>query len=219
MSDQIRIIIADDHDILREGLRGILQKQPDIEIVGEADNGRNAVELAKELSPDIVIMDITMPDLNGIEATRRILKEIPGIQIIALSMHNDRQFVRRMLDVGASGYLLKQSASRELVTAIRAVRAGNFYLSKLITDISIEELFSEDGTYSRALLNVLTAKEREVLQLVAEGYSTKQIAEKLYLSENTVEKHRQHIMDKLNKHSVAELTKYAIREGITSLNK
>jgi len=219
MSDTTRIIIADDHDILREGLRGILQKHADIEIVAEAENGLKTVSLTKEYCPDIVIMDITMPDLNGIEATRQILRDVAGVKVIALSMHTDRQFVKRMLNVGASGYLLKQSASRELITAIRTVRAGNFYLSKLLTDITVEQILTEDGAQFRPLLFALTGKEREVLQLVAEGYSTRQIADKLFLSEHTIEKHRQHIMDKLGLHSVAELTKYAVREGLTSLDK
>jgi len=219
MNDSIRIILADDHEILREGLRGILREHRDIEIVAEAANGTETVQLTKQFSPDLVIMDITMPDLNGIEATRQIMRDVPGVRVIALSMHSDRHFIERMLHVGASGYLLKHCASRELMTAIRTVRSGKHYLSQTITDISLAEILGKSGEAVPSLLTLLTAKEREVLQMVAEGLPTKLIAEKMHVTENTIEKHRQHIMDKLRLHSIAELTKYAIREGITSLDK
>ena len=218
MNDHIRIILADDHEILREGLRGILQKYPDIQIIAEAENGTRTIELARELSPDVVIMDITMPDLNGIEATRQILRDVPSVKIIALSMHSDREFIERMLHVGASGYLLKHCASRELITAIRMVRAGKYYLSQTIKDISIDQILTRKKESPLSPLSMLTSKERQVLQMVAEGHPTKYIADKLHVTENTIEKHRQHIMDKLGLHSIAELTKYAIREGFTSLD-
>jgi DNA-binding NarL/FixJ family response regulator len=213
------VIIADDHEILREGLKGILQKFEDIRIVAEADNGNNTIQLARELNPDIVIMDITMPDLNGIEAAHRIRQENAQIKIIALSMHSDRQFIERMLQAGASGYLLKHCASRELVTAIRTVQDGKFYLSQTIHNISIEKILSREGESLPSLTSLLTAREKEVLQMVAEGHPTKQIADKLHVTENTIEKHRQHIMDKLGIHSIAELTKFAVREGFTSLDR
>jgi two-component system response regulator NreC len=219
MTDSIRIILADDHEILREGLRGILRQHRDIEIVAEAANGTETVALTRQFSPDIVIMDITMPDLNGIEATRQIIRDIPGVRVIALSMHSDRHFIERMLHVGASGYLLKHCASRELMTAIRTVQSGKHYLSQTITEVTLAEILTKDGEPVPPLLTLLTAKEREVLQMVAEGHPTKLIADKMHVTENTVEKHRQHIMDKLGIHSIAELTKYAIREGITSLDR
>ena len=219
MDKTVRIILADDHQILREGLRGILMKHSDMEIVAEADNGMTTVDMAKQLSPDVVIMDITMPDLNGIEATRQILRDAPGVRVIALSMHSDRHFIERMLQSGASGYLLKHCASRELITAIRTVQAGKLYLSKTITDLTLEEVQELKNASSASHSSSLTAKEREVLQMVAEGCSTKLIAGRLHVTENTIEKHRQHIMDKLGLHTIADLTKYAIREGMTSLEK
>jgi two-component system response regulator NreC len=212
----IRILLADDHKIVRQGLRTLLQKEPDMEVVAEAEDGRASLKLAQQLSPQVVIMDVGMPDLNGIEATRQVLADSPGIKVIALSMHSDRRFVVNMLKAGASGYLLKDSAFEELAAAIRAVMANKTYLSPGVSDVVIKDYISGPKLDSSAF-SVLTAREREVLQLMAEGKSTKQIADRLIVSVKTIETHRQQIMNKLNIHSVAELTKYAIREGLSSL--
>jgi two-component system response regulator NreC len=215
----IKIVLADDHQIVRHGLRTLLSSEPDIEIVGEADNGRSVVRLVQELSPQVVIMDISMPDLNGIEATRQILSESPGIKVIALSMHSDSLFVLNMFKAGASGYLLKDCALEELVKAVRTVLNRKIYLSPGISDIVIKDFvigFSATDSTSSAY-SILTAREREVLQLMAEGKTTTQIAENLCVSAKTVEAHRKQMMNKLDIHSVAELTKYAIRQGLTTL--
>ncbi len=213
----IRIILADDHQIVRQGLRTLLAAEPDMEVVAEADNGRTTLRLVQELKPQVVIMDISMPDLNGIEATRQISVESPGVKVVALSMHSDSLFVLNMLKAGASGYLLKDCALEELVKAIRTVVAQKTYLSPGVSDIVIKDFVSSwSGTGSSAF-SILTAREREVLQLMAEGKSTNQIADSLCVSAKTVEAHRKQIMDKLGIRSVAELTKYAIRQGLTSL--
>jgi len=212
----IKIVLADDHQIVREGLRTILNREPDLEVVAEADDGRTTVRLARELRPQVVIMDIAMPDLNGIEATRQILAECAGVKVIALSMHSDRQFVINMLKAGASGYLLKDCALEELIRAIRAVMRNQTYLSPAISDVVVKDLM-QGVSQGDSAFTLLTAREREVLQLLAEGKSTQKIADSLHVSVKTVETHRQQIMRKLEIHSVAELTKYAIREGLTSL--
>ena len=213
----IKIILADDHQIVRQGLRTLLAAEPDMEVVAEADNGRTTLRLVQELKPQVVIMDISMPDLNGIEATRQISAESPGVKVVALSMHSDSLFVLNMLKAGASGYLLKDCALEELVKAIRTVVAQKTYLSPGISDIVIKDFVSGWSATGASAFSVLTAREREVLQLMAEGKTTTQIAENLYVSTKTVEAHRKQIMDKLGIHSVAELTKYAIRQGLTSL--
>ncbi|HNZ58429.1 MAG TPA: response regulator transcription factor [Syntrophorhabdaceae bacterium] len=213
----IKIILADDHKIIREGLRALLEKEPDMEVVGEANDGIATVRLTKNLNPDIVIMDIGMPDMNGIEATRQIISETKGVKVIALSMHSDRRFVLQMLKAGASGYLLKDSAFEELALAIKTVMLGQPYLSPKITDVVIKEYIISMPKNEETVFTKITAREREVLQLIAEGKSTKQIASFLNVSVKTIETHRQQIMEKLNIHSIAELTKYAIREGIASL--
>ncbi len=212
----IRILLADDHKIVRQGLRTLLQKEPDMEVVAEAEDGRASLKLAQELAPHVVIMDVGMPDLNGIEATRQVLAESPNIKVIALSMHSDRRFVVNMLKAGASGYLLKDSAFEELASAIRAVMTNKTYLSPGVSDVVIKDYIAGPKPDNSAF-SVLTAREREVLQLMAEGRSTKQIADRLIVSIKTIETHRQQIMSKLDMHSVAELTKYAIREGLSSL--
>lgn len=215
----IRIIIADDHQIVRQGLSTLLAKEPDMEVVAEAENGRKVVQLSKELVPHVVIMDVNMPDLNGIEATRQILHNLPAIKVIALSMHTDRRFVVNMLKAGASGYLLKDCAFEELAHAIRLVMANKTYLSPGVSDIVIKDYVYGLSTPGSSAFSVLTNREREVLQLMAEGKSTSQIGEYLHISVKTVETHRQQVMHKLGIHSVAELTKYAIREGLTSLDR
>lgn len=213
----VRILLADDHKIVHEGIKALLEKQPGLEVIAAAEDGRATLKLAKELTPDVVIMDVGMPDMNGIEATRRIITESPKIKIIALSMHSDRRFVVEMLKAGASGYLLKDCAFEELIHAIRAVVANRTYLSPGIADIVIKGYAHLLSKENLSVFSILATREREVLQLLAEGKSTKEIASFFNLSVKTVETYRKQIMDKLNIHSVAELTKYAIREGLTSL--
>jgi two-component system, NarL family, response regulator NreC len=213
----IRIILADDHQIVRQGLRSMLEEVPDMEIIAEADNGRTVLKLAQELLPDVIIMDLSMPELNGIEATRQILSEAPEVKVIALSMHSDSLFVLNMIKSGASGYLLKECALEELVKAIRAVVDHKTYLSPEVSDIVIRDLVAGWQTTNASAFSVLSPREREVLQLMAEGRSTNQIADGLCVSVKTVETHRKQVMTKLGIHSVAELTKYAIRQGLTSL--
>jgi DNA-binding NarL/FixJ family response regulator len=212
----LRIIIADDHKIMREGLRTLLEKHDDFKIIAEAGDGRTTVRITDELKPDLVVMDTIMPDLNGIEATRQIKTRNPGIKIIALSMYSDKQFVMQMLQAGASGYILKDCAFKELVYAIQSVVDGYIYLSPKINTILLKEKLFEPKEIRPSVFTLLSAREREVLQLLAEGKSTKEIAEALFVSIKTIETHRQQIMSKLNIHSVAGLTKYAIREGMTS---
>lgn len=212
----IKIILADDHKIVRQGLRTLLEQESDIEVIGEADDGRMAVRLARELSPQVIIMDVGMPDLNGIEATRQVQAESPGVKVIALSMHSDRRFVMNMLKAGASGYLLKDSAFEELATAIRMVLNNKIYLSTEIANVVVKDYLQGGGDES--VFSVLTPREREVLQLMAEGKSSRQIADQLNISIKTVETHRMQIMHKLQIFNVAELTKYAIREGLSSLD-
>jgi DNA-binding NarL/FixJ family response regulator len=211
-----RVIVSDDHQIVREGLRTLLEKQRDLEVVAEAADGRSAVELARQLGPDLVIMDVGMPGLNGIDATRQILREAPGIKVIGLSMHADAHFVEGMLKAGAAGYLLKECAFEELTAAIREVLADGTYVSSHIKG------FRHGGRRSPAPASTpgvpaLTAKELEVLRLIAAGKTTREIASGLCISVKTVETHRQHIAAKLGLHTVAELTKYAVREGLASL--
>jgi len=212
----IRILLADDHKIMRDGLRSLLEKQSDMEVVAEAENGRTTVQLAQKLLPDVVIMDIAMPDLNGIEATRQIIATAPSVKVLALSMHPNRAFVTGMLSAGASGYLLKDSAFEELARAIRVIVMNQTYLGLGITKAVVKDYVRHLSATGPSAPH-LSPKEREVLQLLAEGVTTKQIASRLYVSVKTIETHRQKIMEKLDIHSIAELTKYAIREGLTHL--
>lgn len=214
----IRILLADDHKITRQGLRSLLEQQDDMEVAAEAENGRTAVALVDELLPDVVIMDVTMPDLNGVEATRQIVSKYPDVKVIALSMHSDTLFVTEMLRSGASGYLLKDCAFEELTRAIRAVMNDKTYLSPSISAVVVEDYLHRLSKADFSASGILTDREREVLQLMAEGKSTKQIALKLHISIKTVETHRRQIMNKLDIHTVAELTKYAVRKGLTSLD-
>ena len=213
----IRIVLAEDHTIVREGLRSLLENQPDMEVVGEAEDGQTAIELVRELLPDVVIMDITMPNLNGVEATRHITSEFPEVKVIALSIHSNSRFVADMLAAGAKGYILKECLFDELIQAIQAVIAGDGYLSSRITGIVVDGYVNRMATVADSPLLTLTSRERQVLQFVAEGKSTKQIALELHVSTKTVEANRRQIMQKLDIHSVAELTKYAVREGLTPL--
>ena len=215
---RITVLLADDHKIMRDGLRSLIEREPDMEVVGEAADGRRTVQLVRELSPDVVIMDVTMPHLNGLEATRQIVAEAPKVKVIALSMHSDRRFVAGMLRAGGSGYLLKDCAFEELVHAIRTVTANQAYLSPAITGIVVEDYVRHVPPRELSAFSVLTSREREVLQLLAEGQTTRGIASRLHTSVKTIETHRRHIMGKLDISGVAELTKYAIREGLTSLD-
>ena len=205
-----RIILVDDHAVVRQGFKMILSAQPDMEIVGEAGNGREAVELAVQLKPDVVVMDVAMPELNGIEATRRLVASAPHIRVIALSMHKDNVYVREILRAGARGYLLKDSVAGDLVTAIRAVAGGESYLSPAVSNAVLDD-------YRRHVTNpidLLSSREREVLQMLAEGKTNKEIAVVLNLSVYTVDAHRGRIMEKLNVHSINELVRFAVRNGL-----
>ena len=213
----ISIILVDDHIIMRDGLRQLLEVESDMEVLGEADNGREAVKLALDKKPDIVIMDVAMQDMNGIEATRQIKNENSDIKVIALSMHSERQIVVGIFRAGASGYLLKDSSSIELVEAVRTVYRGRNYLSQKISDIVLQEISDVKKDTESIGVEILTNRESEILQLISEGNSTKKIAGVLFISPKTVESHRANIMEKLNIHNIPELTKYAIRAGLTSL--
>lgn len=213
----ITVILADDHKIIRDGLRTLIESQPEMQVIAEAENGRETIKLAKELQPDVVIMDISMPDLNGIDATREIVNSIPGIRVIALSMHSDRRFVSGMLSSGASGYLLKDCAFEELAKAIRTVVTNHTYLSPMISDIVVKSYISKSPETTIENAPLLTAREREMLQLMAEGMTAKEIASHLFVSVKTVETHRRNIAQKLNINRAAELIKYAIREGLVTL--
>jgi two-component system, NarL family, response regulator NreC len=214
----IRILLADDHEIVRNGLRALFERESGMDVVGEAENGRVAVALAKKLRPDVVILDIGMPDLNGIEAARQIGAAAPGVKILALSMHSDRRYVAGMLKAGASGYLLKESAFRELVIATRVIANNQRYLSPKITDVVLKDYLEWLNHSETTCAPGLSPREREVLQLLAEGKSRKQIALDLKLSLKTVETHCRRIMKKLDLHSVADLTRYAIQEGLISMD-
>ncbi len=217
MATKIRVIIADDHQIVRDGLRSLLEKEADMEVIATLEDGRKAVKLTEEVQPDVVIMDISMPGLNGIESTRQITRNFPNIKIIALSMHDDRRFVVNMLKAGASGYLLKDCAFKELTRAIHVVLSGKTYLSPGVTDVVVSNYITGQVGPESLLYTALTNREREVLQLVVEGKTSSQIAECLYVSVKTVETHRSQLMHKLKITNIADLVKYAIQEGLTSL--
>lgn len=214
---KIKILLVDDHKILRDGIRSLVKGYSDMEVIGEAADGREAVEMSAKLSPDVVIMDITMPDLNGIDATRMILSKSPGTKVIALSMHHDKQFVSEIFKAGASGYLIKDSAFDELEHAVRIVMMGQTYINPKIASLVVESLVQQPAAPSPKSFSLLTGREREVLQLIADGKSTKQIAKDLNVSSKTIESHRRQVMGKLNVRSVADLTKFAIREGLISI--
>lgn len=215
----IKILIADDHTILRSGLRELIENHTQHKVVAEAENGRQAVKMCQELSPDVVIMDISMQDLNGIEATRQILSNSPRTKVIILSVHSGQRFVKQVFKAGASGYLLKDCVITEVISAINAVIVDGTYLcpqiATIVRDGYIRHILQTETSTSPSL----TPREREVLQLMAEGKSTKEIAFSLNLSAKTIETHRQRLMEKLDIHNVAELTKYAIREGLTSFER
>jgi DNA-binding NarL/FixJ family response regulator len=216
---KVRIVLADDHAMMREGLRAIIGKEPGMEIVGEAENGKQTAELVGKAGAHLIVMDVAMPDLNGIEATRQVLKAHPSVKVVALSGHTNRGFVREMLKAGASAYVLKSRAGEELLQAIRESMKGKKYLSPDIARGVVDEYVEISSSPGKnPAFVVLTDRERETLQLLSEGRSTKEIADAMGVSVKTIETHRRNIMEKLNLHSVAELTKYAIREGITSVD-
>jgi len=206
----IRVLLADDHAMVRKGFRLILEAQPDMEIAGEAGNGREAVELAEKLHPDVVVMDVAMPELNGIEATRRLAASSPHTRVLALSMHKDSVYVREILRAGARGYLLKDSIDTDLINAVRAVAKGDGYISPGVSDA----VLSDYRRHVTDPLDLLTSREREVLQMIAESKTNKEIAVALNLSVYTVEAHRGKVMEKLNLHSTGELVRFAVRHGL-----
>jgi DNA-binding NarL/FixJ family response regulator len=212
----IRILIADDHMILREGLKALLEREPDFFIVAEAGNGLDAARLAGELQPDVIVMEIGMPDMNGIEATRRILKANSSIRVLALSMESDRRFIVEVLESGACGYVTKDASFKQLADAIRTVAAGETYFCQRINELIVKDYLQRIPDGLPLNFACLTERERELLQMVANGMNTKEISGKLDISIKTVDVHRQNIMKKLNLFSIAELTKFAVREGLTS---
>lgn len=214
----IRVLLVDDHELMREGLRAILERERDIEVVGEASSGREAVAKAGLLRPDVVIMDVAMKDMNGIEATRQLRAEGPKLRVVALSSYADRRYVAAILEAGGSGYVLKANAYDELRRAVHAVAQGKSYLCADVATGVIEDAASTKSAPG-SVFSRLGPREREVLQLLAEGLSSPQIAQRLHVATTTVESHRRNLMGKLGIHSVAELTKYAVREGLTSLEE
>lgn len=212
---KIRVLLADDHTILRAGLRMMLNAQPDIEVIGEASDGRAAIAATVQYLPDVVIMDISMPELNGIEATRHIKKQCPNVRVLILTMHENEGYLFQSLRAGASGYMMKEAADTELIQAIRTVQAGRVYLSPVAQSMMVGDYLQRvHAGEEKDSYNDLTEREREILILVAEGLTNNQIAEKLVISPKTVDTHRTHVMDKLNLHSRAELVKYAMRRGL-----
>ena len=210
------ILLVDDHRIVREGLRTLLGQQPDLEVVGEAADGRDAVTQARLLRPDVIVMDIAMPELNGVEATRLILAELPQARVVALSMYADRRFVAEILRAGALGYVLKDGAFEELALAIRTITEGKTYLSPSIAGLVVEELLQRSSAPGSPSLGGLTPRERQVLKLLADGMRPREIAQELSISVKTVEVHKQNLMNKLEIHTASELTRFAIREGLTT---
>jgi DNA-binding NarL/FixJ family response regulator len=211
-----KVLLVDDHEIMREGMGALLRKYSEFEVVGQASDGRQALEMTEKLKPDIVIMDVGMPNLNGIDATRQLLSVHPDLKIMALSMHSDGSVVAKMIRAGAAGYMLKESAFDELVEGLNALMEGRTFLCNKISKVVFSEYVGMITNSKSIKGDGLTAREREVLQLVAEGNTTKEIAEMLKLSTKTIDSHREHIMEKLGIRNIAGLTKYAIREGLTS---
>lgn len=213
-----RVLLADDRQMTRDGLRALLEKRPDTKVIGEACDGREAVELSQQLRPDVVVMDISMPGLNGIEATKQILRDHPKIKILALSVHTDRRYALTMLEAGAMAYVIKNAASSELYGALDALEKQQTYLSPPVARTLVDSYRSRQFPSETAAHHTLTARQREVLQLLAEGKSSKEIAAALHMAVTTVDIHRRQIMEKVNLRTIAELTKYAIREGLTDVD-
>lgn len=216
---RVRILLADDHQMFADGLAALLQEERDLRVVGTARDGREAVKAALELRPDVVVMDLSMPGLSGIEAARRIVAEGSQTKILCLSMHRERQYLKAALEAGASGYVLKDGAPEVVIAAVRCVAGGGTYLCSEMTTAAVDDYRASLVSHRPAIDPVLTAREREVLQMVAEGLTSREIAAKLFVSERTVATHRQHLSDKLDIHSIAGLTKYAIRHGLTTLGR
>ncbi len=214
-SEILRVLLAEDHTIVRKGLRSLLEGEAGIEVIGEAEDGREAIEKVQQLLPDVVLMDITMPGLNGLEATRQIKKRFPEVKVVILTVHANEEYIFQILRAGASGYVVKRAAPTELLSAIRAAYRGDSFLSPSISRKVIEEYVRQaDAMAEKDSYDKLTNREREVLQLIAEGHSNREIAELLHISVKTVETHRAHLMDKLDIHSTAGLTQYAMRKGV-----
>ena len=211
---KIRVLLADDHAIVRKGLRALLEGEAGIEVIGEAEDGREAVQMTQQLLPDVVLMDLSMPALSGLEATRQIKKRFPEVKVLVLTRHANEEYIFQILRAGASGYVVKKAAPTELMLAIKAVYQGDSFLSPAISRPVIEEYIRKAEAMAEDSYDRLTDREREVLQLIAEGHSSREIAELLHISEKTVRAHRAHLMDKLDIHSTAELTQYAIRKGV-----
>lgn len=215
--DKIRILLADDHTILRDGIRSLLEDDPNIVVVGEAENGRAAVKMAFQLEPDVVLMDIAMPILNGLEATRQIKRDIPKVKVLILSMHDDDAYIQQALTYGAMGYILKDASASELLAAIFTVYNGEAVLSPPITRLVIEDYLRWGGIQNNSTYNGISPREHEVLQLIAEGYNNKEIAKILTIAIKTVQTHRSNIMKKLDLHDSGELIKYAIQKKIIEI--
>jgi DNA-binding NarL/FixJ family response regulator len=218
MTQRIRIVLADDHRLVREGLRALLSRDPQFELLGLADDGLDAIRLAAELQPDVLVTDVSMPGLNGIEAIRRVRAESPSVRVVCLSVHDEDRMVLAGIDAGAAGYVLKDSSFDELVLAIRKVMQGQVYVSPGLVGVFVEGYRSRGTTHASTAFSQLTAREREIVQLFSEGHSTNEIAEQLHLSPKTVATHRENVLHKLNIESIAELTRYAIREGLSALD-
>ena len=214
---KIQVLLADDHPIVRKGLRALLEGEAGIEVIGEAEDGREAVQKTQELLPDVVLMDLSMPALSGLEATRQIKKRFPEVKVLVLTRHANEEYVFQILRAGASGYVVKKAAPTELMLAIKAVYQGDSFLSPAISRPVIEEYIRKAEAMTEDRYDRLTDREREVLQLIAEGHSSREIAELLHISEKTVRSHRANLIDKLDIHSTAELTQYAMRKGVVSL--
>jgi DNA-binding NarL/FixJ family response regulator len=219
MTDAIKVLLAEDHVIVRKGIRTLLEKDEEIQIVAEAQDGNEALAKAEQLNPDVVVMDITMPLLNGLEATRRIKKYCPDVKVLILTMHTAEEYIFQLLRAGASGYVLKHAAPEELLFAIKAVHRGDTFLSPSIAKTVIDDyILHAEKSAKEDPIEILTSREREILQLLAEGHSNREIAKMLFISVKTVETHRSNLMNKLNLHGIAELVVFAINRGVIDVH-
>jgi len=216
---KIKVLVADDHTILRQGIKALLDNQEGIEVIGEAKDGREALAIIEETLPDVILMDIAMPGLNGLEATRRIKKKFPRMKVLVLTMYTNEEYIFQILNAGANGYLVKETAFQDLISAIKAVYKNEAFMSPSISKKVINSYIKKAQDDEEQTCEILTTREREILQLIAEGHSSKKIAELLFISPKTVETHRTHIMDKLNIHNRTGLIKYAIRKGMVDVDK